>query len=319
MSNVLKAVNSVMKSIGPVTKSGSNDFHKYNYAKASDVVALVQPLMAEHGLIIIQSEVERTLIAEESAMQIVYDFQLYHVDDDEDSETVFARHTGLSSCRARNGAFDDKAANKCHTAARKYFLMALFQIVTKEMDDQDADGQEDAAPGVNISPRTGVSRGRAGKVGNDVIASVASKSPSPTPTAPVSISAAGKNEVSWASEFVQLIQAATDITFLTEAVVLNGKVLERVKEKAPELYRNICDRVHEKEIDFGISQSVGSLLCKMRSVTAKRALQNVWQNEIENSIGFSQPETDLLSASFAANEARLSGGAVLGGAVLNAG
>lgn len=308
MSNVLKAVNGVMKSIGPVTKSGSNDFHKYNYAKASDVVALVQPLMAEHGLIIIQSEVERTLIAEESAMQIVYDFQLYHVDD-EDSETVFARHTGLSSCRARNGAFDDKAANKCHTAARKYFLMALFQIVTKEMDDQDADGQEDAAPGVNISPRTGVSRGRAGKVGNDVIAApVASKPPSPTPTVPVAISAAGKNEVSWASEFVQLIQAATDINFLTEAVVLNGKVLERVKEKAPELYRNICDRVHEKERDFGISQSVGSLLCKMRSVTAKRALQNVWQNEIDNS-SFSQPETDLLSTSFAANEARLSGGA----------
>jgi hypothetical protein len=43
----------------------------------------------------------------------------------------------VSTCRNSKGGWDDKSLNKCHTAARKYFLLALFQIPTGEEDDAD--------------------------------------------------------------------------------------------------------------------------------------------------------------------------------------
>jgi hypothetical protein len=42
----------------------------------------------------------------------------------------------MSPCRTSKGTFDDKAFAKCHTSARKYFLLSLFQIPT---EDEDAD------------------------------------------------------------------------------------------------------------------------------------------------------------------------------------
>ena len=47
------------------------------------------------------------------------------------------RQTGVSTCRNSKGGWDDKSLNKCHTAARKYFLLSLFQIPTGEEDDAD--------------------------------------------------------------------------------------------------------------------------------------------------------------------------------------
>jgi hypothetical protein len=57
----------------------------------------------------------------------------------------------MSTCRNTKGGFDDKAANKCHTAARKYFLLGLFQVPTGEdyrqpAHDGDADSGDDAPP-----------------------------------------------------------------------------------------------------------------------------------------------------------------------------
>src|SRR5215475_10420980 len=47
------------------------------------------------------------------------------------------RQTGVSTCRNTKGGWDDKSLNKCHTAARKYFLLALFQVPTGEEADAD--------------------------------------------------------------------------------------------------------------------------------------------------------------------------------------
>jgi ERF superfamily len=54
------------------------------------------------------------------------------------------KRTDMSRCRDSRGGYDDKALNKCATAARKYFLMSLLQIPTG--DDADADlGEDDGA------------------------------------------------------------------------------------------------------------------------------------------------------------------------------
>ena len=41
MKNLAKKLVEVMKDCGHVAKNGSNDFHKYKYATAADVLSLV--------------------------------------------------------------------------------------------------------------------------------------------------------------------------------------------------------------------------------------------------------------------------------------
>jgi len=61
------------------------------------------------------------------------------------------RQTGVSTCRNSKGGWDDKSLNKCHTAARKYFPLALFQIPTGE--EADADQGENEGAGNAIEAR----------------------------------------------------------------------------------------------------------------------------------------------------------------------
>ena len=66
---------------------------------------------------------------------IQYAFTIFHTSGEVWPERPV--QTGMSRCRDSRGGFDDKAINKCHTAARKYFLLALFQIATGDEDDAD--------------------------------------------------------------------------------------------------------------------------------------------------------------------------------------
>jgi hypothetical protein len=69
---------------------------------------------------------------EDNVIAIEYAFTVAHTSDETWQPL---RQTGVSTCRNTKGGWDDKALNKCHTAARKYFLLALFQIPTGEEAD----------------------------------------------------------------------------------------------------------------------------------------------------------------------------------------
>jgi hypothetical protein len=130
-----------------VQKRGKNQFHGYKYATIGDLLDKLQPLMAEAGLVIFQHEMASDFIDNGNVMVTRYQFTLAHT-----SGAVWPEkpiHTGMSGCRNSKGGFDDKAANKCHTAARKYFLLGLFQVPTGEDYRQPAhDGDADSAPDV---------------------------------------------------------------------------------------------------------------------------------------------------------------------------
>jgi len=76
-------------------------------------------------------------------MAITYDFVVAH----KSGETWLTPvpQTGMSPCRTSKGTFDDKAYAKCHTSARKYFLLSLFQIPTEDEDDPDNERTRKAA------------------------------------------------------------------------------------------------------------------------------------------------------------------------------
>jgi len=72
---------------------------------------------------------------EENVIAVEYAFTVAHVSGETWPQPL--RQTGVSTCRNSKGGWDDKSLNKCHTAARKYFLLALFQIPTGDEDDAD--------------------------------------------------------------------------------------------------------------------------------------------------------------------------------------
>jgi hypothetical protein len=135
----VQAVSKIMNDVGSVKKEGNNAFHNYKYATAADISHKIQPLLAREGLVIFQTETERHFVADGAALAITYEFQLAHTEGETWPDRP--KQTGMAAARNSKGGFDDKAANKCHTAARKYFMLALFQIPTGDYDDADA--QED--------------------------------------------------------------------------------------------------------------------------------------------------------------------------------
>jgi hypothetical protein len=109
----------------------------------------IQPALVDCGLVIVQSEISHEIVAEGNLMEAVYEFTLHH-SSGETSTPI--RQTGLSSLRNSKGGYDDKALNKCHTTARKYFILGLFQIPTGLADDADAEEDKPAAAPARPTP-----------------------------------------------------------------------------------------------------------------------------------------------------------------------
>jgi hypothetical protein len=156
---IADAVLAVMHKVGYVQKKGVNKFHDYKYASIEGVLEKVQPALVEAGLIITQDELGHDVIAESQLMEARYAFSLTHKDG-----ATFGpiHHTGLANFRNTKGGYDDKALNKCHTAARKYFILGLFQIPTGLAADPDDDEDKPAAngSGTHVEPPQSTMTGR---------------------------------------------------------------------------------------------------------------------------------------------------------------
>lgn len=157
MTKIAEAVLKVMGQVGYVQKKGVNSFQNYKYASIEGILEKVQPALVDCGLVIVQSEISHEIVAEGNMMEAVYEFTLHH-SSGEMSTPI--RQTGLSSLRNSKGGYDDKALNKCHTTARKYFILGLFQIPTGLADDADA---EEDKPAITTPPRKPVPVGDANK------------------------------------------------------------------------------------------------------------------------------------------------------------
>lgn len=138
IGQITKAIADVMKDVHVVAKTGENRFHNYRYARMEDILKEITPLLGHHGIVIFQSEIARAMFDNENVIAIEYGFSVVHESGEQWPHQL--RQTGVSRCRDSKGGWDDKALNKCHTAARKYFLLSLFQVPTG--DEADADKGE---------------------------------------------------------------------------------------------------------------------------------------------------------------------------------
>jgi hypothetical protein len=149
---LVAAIAAVMNEVHVVAKRGENEFHRYRYATMGDILKEITPLLGRHGIVIFQSETGRAMFDDDNVIAIEYAFTVAHASGEIWPHAI--KQTGVSTCRNSKGGWDDKSLNKCHTAARKYFLLALFQIPTGEEDDGDRGENERPAKQITRAVRT---------------------------------------------------------------------------------------------------------------------------------------------------------------------
>ena len=145
---IAEAISKIMATVKNVEKNGENKFHNYKFAKVEDLIFQVQPAMAEAGLIITQDEIGHEIVSD-ALMLATYGFGLSHKSGVTWAASV--HQTGMASLKNTKGGYDDKALNKCHTAARKYFILGLFQIPAGDLPDADVE-EDKPAPERQATP-----------------------------------------------------------------------------------------------------------------------------------------------------------------------
>lgn len=218
---IAKAILAITRNMQPVQKRGINQFHKYAYPKWEDILEELGPLIAENGLIIVQSEIahggfERDLI------EISYEFTIVN----EDGDVWPDRPTITSICKVRDskGVLDDKAASKCHTQAHKYALVQLFKIRTADLVEHD---------------------------GGDAPQQQQQRRPVPSPSGKVAPhyiqGVEGETAQTWAEKFIGFVNKAETAAELDDWDHCNGKLLDLCKERDAATFNKIVDAMNARE------------------------------------------------------------------------
>lgn len=137
-ATIAKSIIAITQQVGQIQKEGYNEFQRYKYTRWEDINEKLSPLLAEHGLIIVQSEQSRNLLEENdkgSVLAIVYHFTIINEHGEQWPEVEW---TAIARLRDQKGITDDKAASKCHTQAEKQFCIKQFKIRTDDFVDSDA-------------------------------------------------------------------------------------------------------------------------------------------------------------------------------------
>lgn len=236
IANIAKAISAVMSEIGVVAKEGTNKFHNYKYATIGDVLHKLTPLLGKHGLMIVQNEVEHKI--DQRHIAVTYEFTIAH-----ESGEVWPdkpRKTGMSLAVDKGGGWDDKAFNKSATAARKYFLLELFQVPTGDMTDVPDDPGSEEHDG---DERVPLQQQRA--------------SAPPPPPPPVDetkphriVLGKGSGAAAWVQAFIKAIGKATDENELQGWIETNSPIMANLAKSNPDLYQRVQAATTTKHESF---------------------------------------------------------------------
>lgn len=137
IKTIIKKLTRIMAEIGPVEKTGWNNFNKYKYTTEADVQAITSKKMAKENLMLIPFEVshetKEVTTRKGNVEQLYTGTWDFSIEDGDSGEKIVVRVSGQGQ---DNG---DKAAFKALTGAHKYALMKLFQISTGDDPERDAE------------------------------------------------------------------------------------------------------------------------------------------------------------------------------------
>ena len=141
MQKLAKKFVSVMQECSHVVKTGTNDFHRYKYATANDVLEKVNASLTKHGIASVVTpallSVQEVTTAKGNTERLATVEVMVTLIDSESGESFAIK--GLGSGQDAG----DKALAKAQTMALKYCYMASLVIATG--DDPEADSKTDDA------------------------------------------------------------------------------------------------------------------------------------------------------------------------------
>lgn len=134
-SKIARKILETMQLIGPIRKTGFNQFDRYNFVEAKEVFERVRKACEKTGLAIVPSgsvlPVERTTAKGTPIKEVLLTLTL--IDSDSGESMAITWHGEAMDT-------SDKGIQKAFTSAEKYALMKLFLIG----DDDDPDASSDA-------------------------------------------------------------------------------------------------------------------------------------------------------------------------------
>jgi hypothetical protein len=249
VGNLAKGIAGVMSEVGTIQKTGYNKFHGYHYATLQDLLFAITPLMGKHGVVVMQNEVERTQV--ESRIMVTYEFSIFHTSGEIWPERP--RFTGMCIGRNSKGDYDDKAINKAHSAARKYFLLSLFQVPSGDFDDADA-GPATSQQQPNPQQRAVVTEQPKAQERPRTVPGPAKTAEKPIidERLPHKITLPqGSGADQWAKRYIDAIKTAKTEEELGQWDELNGSTLQMLSEKFPDVYNQIDEVYTQRTIEAG--------------------------------------------------------------------
>ena len=139
MQKIAKKFIEVMRECSHIAKNGTNDFHKYKYATAADVLEKVNASLTKHGLASIVSSnllsLKDVTTSKGNIEQLASVEVCVTLIDSDSGESLSIK--GLGSGQDPS----DKAVAKAQTMAIKYAYLNSLAIATN--DDPEADSHSD--------------------------------------------------------------------------------------------------------------------------------------------------------------------------------
>ena len=136
----IAAVQGDLAKVGIAKKRRNEQGSGYNFRGIDDVYAVLSPLLAEHGLVVIPRMMSRE-VSERSSRNggMLFDVTV-HAEFDFVSAVDGSKHTAATFGEAMDSG--DKATNTAMSAAYKYVAFMTFAIPTEGDNDADATTHE---------------------------------------------------------------------------------------------------------------------------------------------------------------------------------
>lgn len=136
---IYEAISNVMKDVGIVGKSDSNDFDHYKYRGIDAVMNALNPAMIKHKVFVVPNVIDSKREERAGKNGTVMMYSVLTVE-----YTFFTDDGSSIKCTVIGEAMDrsDKSVNKAMSAAFKYACFQTFCIPTEEMEDSEKESLE---------------------------------------------------------------------------------------------------------------------------------------------------------------------------------
>jgi len=319
VGNIAKGIAGVMAQVGTIRKGGRNEYFGYDYARMEDLLQVVTPLMGKNGLAVIQNELEIKQV--ENRVAVTYEFSIFH-----ESGEVWPdrpRFTGVALARDRKGNWDDKAITKCHTAARKYFLLSLFQVPAGDFADNDA-GSTLEDKQANQRPVPGPARGAISGAGKSAqkegrVSAPAQETVDDDEIPHKIVLGPGAGADQWAGAYIRHIGKAGSEDTIRAWDKANDPTLQMLSDQFPDIYNQIGAAVDRRLAEVGApshampdpkkdpNEAMNWIASQLQQTNTLEAATAFWNQMVApHETSFDQTDWEMLLGEWQRTEARLS-------------